>query len=120
MEAGVDNPQLFIHWMQGEQEFGRVFVDTGVPGGLRLSPKLWSQWKTENKGHPMTLETFQYSVGETMVSEVAWVREYQLGDLTFRNLDIGLLPTARDNTVVDAMGREYVATIEHEHSVTSA
>ncbi len=75
---------------------GRVFVDTGVPGGLRLSPTLWSRWKNENRDHPTTLETFQYSVGEPMVSEIAWVDEYRLGDLTFRNLDIGFDSNSKD------------------------
>ncbi len=109
MEA--DNPQLFFLVTQGEQDFGRVFVDTGVSGGLRLSPTLWKRWKNDNKDHPTTLETFQYSVGEPMVSEIAWVKEYRLGDLCFLNLDIGQIPTAKDDTVVDANGRPYIATI---------
>ncbi len=46
-----------------------------------------------------------------MVSEIAWVEEYRLGDLTFRNLDIGLIPTAKNDTVVDAEGREFIATV---------
>ncbi len=106
-----DNPQLFFSVTKDDETLGRVFVDTGIPGGLRLSPTLWSQWKNENRGHPTTLETFQYSVGEPMVSEIAWVDEYRLGDLTFRNLDIGLIPTAKNDTVVDLEGREFIATV---------
>lgn len=109
MEA--DNSQLFFSVTKDDEMLGRVFVDTGIPGGLRLSPTLWSQWKHENRDHPTTLETFQYSVGEPMVSEIAWVDEYRLGDLTFRNLDIGLIPTAKNDTVVDLQGREFIATV---------
>ncbi len=82
MEADIS--QLFFLVTKDNEKLGRVFVDTGIPGGLRLSPTLWNQWKQENRGHPTTLETFQYSVGEPMVSEIAWVEEYRLGDLTFR------------------------------------
>lgn len=109
MEA--DAPQLFFLVTKDDEMMGRVFFDTGIPCGLRLSPTLWDQWKNENRGHPTTLETFQYSVGEPMVSEIAWVDEYRLGDLTFRNLDIGLIPTAKNDTVVDVGGREFIATV---------
>lgn len=112
MEA--DNSQLFFSVTKEGEVLGRVFVDTGVPGGLRLSPTLWSQWKNENRDHPTTLETFQYSVGEPMVSEIAWVDEYRLGDLTFRNLDIGLIQQQRPTRLLILKGENSLRRSEQE------
>jgi len=110
-ELEKDNSQLFFTVTDGAKPFGRAFIDTGVTGGLRLSPLLWDQWKKQNPKRPTTLETFRYAVGPPMVSEVAWVDEYHLGDMVFRQLDIGLAPTAKNGTLTDAKGKNYVATI---------
>lgn len=106
-----ENSQLFFVVTDDDKPLGRVFIDTGVAGGLRLSPALWNEWKARHPDQPTTLETFQYAVGDTMVSEVAWVPNYEIGNLQFYDLDIGLIPTAKNQTVVDANGKEYFGTI---------
>lgn len=105
------NSQLFISVTKDGRPLGRVFVDTGVSGGLRLAPKLWAAWVQKNAGKSRTIERFQYSVGEPMVNELAWADEYQLGDLAFHRIDIGPIPTAKGDVAHDKDGKEFIATI---------
>jgi hypothetical protein len=119
-----ENPQLFFALTDGAKPMGRVFVDTGVTAGLRLSPALWKAWKSSHPENPITLETFRYPVGEVMVSEVAWVAEFRLGDLVFYHVDIGSIPSSKDGIATDAGGKEFIATIgtgalRHLHLVVS-
>jgi len=105
------NSQLFFTITKEGNKLGRVFVDTGVSAGLRLSPELWAEWVQNNPGKSRTLERFQYAVGETMTNEVAWVDEFQLGDLKFHALDIGPIPSANGGIARDKDGKEFIATI---------
>ena len=106
-----ETPQLFFVVTKEGKPLGRVFVDTGAAIGLRLSPPLWQAWRDQNPGAKTTLETFRYSVGDVMVHELAWADEYALGDLAFRNVDIGPIPEAKDDKAIDAGGKEFIATI---------
>ena len=103
--------QLFFFLTDGGKPMGRVFVDTGVASGLRLSPALWTAWKSRHPESGTTLETFRYPIGEAMVSEVAWTAEFRLGDLTFHNLDIGTIPSSKNGVAIDGTGKEFIATI---------
>ncbi len=106
-----ESSQLFFTVTDGGKPMGRVFVDTGVTAGLRLSPSLWKAWKSSHPEKSITLETFRYPVGEVLVSEVAWVAEFRLGDLVFYHVDIGSIPSAKDGIAMDAGGKEFIATI---------
>ncbi len=112
-----ENSQLFIHLSENGKPVGRVFVDTGVEFGLRLSPALWQAWKVANPDQRTTLETFRYAVGEEMSNEIAWADRYRLGDVVFHQLDIGPLPAPPSATAeaartpLDVNGHEYIATI---------
>jgi|GEM_PF-1602232 len=110
-EIEPQNSQLFISITRDGRPFGRVFIDTGVSGGLRLAPKLWAEWIAKHPSKSRTIERFQYAVGEPMVNELAWADEYQLGDLAFHSLDIGPIPTAKDDSALDKDGKEFIATI---------
>src|SRR5690606_37861310 len=81
-----ENSQLFFVVTQEGKPLGRVFVDTGSASGLRLSPSLWKAWREQHPDAGVTLETFSYVVGPAIVREMAWTREYALGDLTFYNV----------------------------------
>lgn len=120
-----ESSQLFFTLTDGAKPLGRVFVDTGVSAGLRLSPALWKAWKSSHPENPITLETFRYPVGDVMVSEVAWVAEFRLGDLVFYHVDIGSIPSSKDGIATDAGGKEFIATIgtgalRHLHLVISS
>lgn len=103
--------QLFFIVTQGAQPVGRVFVDTGAVCGLRLSPKLWEEWRQQNPNAKTSLESFRYFTGEPVVHEMAWSDRYALGDLTLHNVDVGLIPGSQADKAIDAGGNEFVAMI---------
>jgi hypothetical protein len=107
----TESTQLFFTVATGGKPLGRVFVDTGSPIGLRISPQLWREWRKQNPQAGITLTTYRYAVGEPMVHELAWAKEYRLGDLLFHNVDIGPIPEAKGEQAVDASGKEFVATL---------
>ena len=106
-----DATQLFFEVTKDGSPLGRVFVDTGAVSGLRLAPPLWKAWRESQPNGGVTLETFQYAVGDAMVHEMAWADVYRLGDLTFYNVDIGPIPGAEEDRAVDAAGKEFVAAV---------
>jgi C-terminal processing protease CtpA/Prc len=106
-----ESQQLFFTVTKDGRPWGRVFVDTGMTCGVRLSPPLWKEWREKHPGNRVTLETFRYAVGDTMVHEMAWAEKYALGDLTLYQVDIGPIPEAADDRAIDAQGKEYFATI---------
>jgi len=105
----ADNGQLFFELTHHGKPFGRVFIDTGLPHGLRLSPKLWKEWKKEHPDAPLTLEPFRYAFGPVMAHEMTWVDNYQLGDIPFYGCDLGPIAEAKDDDAVDGAGKQYVA-----------
>jgi hypothetical protein len=106
-----ETSQLFFVVTKDAKPLGRVFVDTGAICGLRLAPPLWRAWREKNPDAGVTLEPFRYMVGDVMIHELAWADRYRLGDLTLHHVDIGPIPDAKQDTVIDAAGKPYIATI---------
>jgi len=81
---------------------GLIYVDTGNPGGIGLSPAHWQTWRAAHLGEPATLRIFftpsarrltspqtnPVSPG-TVVAEEMWAQEYALGPLTITETPIG-------------------------------
>lgn len=107
----TDSSQLFFTVTDNGNPLGRVFVDTGSPIGLRISPNLWEAWKNKNPKAGLTLTTYRYAVGEPMIHELAWAADYSLGDLPLRDIDIGPVPESDRGRALDANGKEFIATI---------
>ena len=107
----TESSQLFFTVTEGGKSLGRVFVDTGSPLGLRISPSSWAAWKKQNPKAGITLTTYRYAVGAPMVHELAWTAEYRLGDLLLRDVDIGPIPEAKDGRALDISGKEFIATV---------
>ncbi|MCG6156381.1 aspartyl protease family protein [Rubinisphaera margarita] len=107
----AENSQLFFAVTHEGKEMGRVFVDTGTSCGLRLSPQLWRQWREEHPEAGVTLETFQYFVGDVESYELSWAEEFSLGDLTFRDVDLSVIPESEEDMAIDAAGKEFIAMI---------
>lgn len=107
----MDSTQLFFEATSDGKSMGRVFVDTGSSIGLRISPQLWQEWRKQNPQAGITLTTYRYAVGEPMVHELAWAKEYRLGDLLFHDVDIGPIPEAKDGKAIGTDGKEFNATI---------
>ncbi|MCD6049533.1 MAG: hypothetical protein K0Q55_936 [Verrucomicrobia bacterium] len=107
----MDSTQLFFEATSDGKSRGRVFVDSGSPIALRVSPQLWQEWRKLNPQAGITLTTYRYAVGEPMIHELAWAKEYRLGDLLFKDVDIGPIPEAKDGKAIAADGKEFIATI---------
>ncbi|QDT57168.1 hypothetical protein Pan44_52350 [Caulifigura coniformis] len=106
----TDNGQLFFELTDHGKPLGRVFIDTGLSHGLRLSPRLWKEWKQEHPDAPLTLEPFRYAFGSMMAHEMTWVDNYQLGDMTFYGCDLGPVAEAKDEAI-DGAGKPYLAQL---------
>lgn len=99
--------QLFFHITRQQEPYGRVFLDTGADCGLRVHPEIWKAWRKASPEVGVTLGTFRYALGETMVHEMAWAREFRLGDLTFYDVPVSPL---RDEEA-EQVGPDYRAMI---------
>lgn len=102
-----DNSQLCFHVTENEKPYGRVFLDTGAVCGLRVHPKVWKKWRDENQDAGITLGTFRYGLGETMVHEMGWAHEFALGDLVF--YDVMISPFTEEEA--KRGGDDYLAMI---------
>ena len=96
--------QLFLRLTNNGSYAGRLLFDSGAVCGLRVRPEIWSKWRSENPNAPVTLSTFRFGLGDTIVHEITWVREFQLGDMTF--YDVALSPITQEEAKKG--GREYL------------
>ncbi|RCS49365.1 PDZ domain-containing protein [Bremerella cremea] len=99
--------QLFFEVTQNQKPLGRVFLDTGAVFGLRVQPALWKKWREKNPDAGLTLETFRYGLGKTTVHEMAWAKEFHLGDLVF--YDVAVSPFSEEEVKIG--GDDFVAAI---------
>lgn len=98
------SPQLFLRLTDQGKYAGRVLIDTGAVCGLRVRPEIWTRWRTENPDAAVTLGTFRFGLGETIVHEMTWVHEFKLGDMTF--YDVAVSPITREEAKKG--GRDYL------------
>lgn len=96
--------QLCMRLTDNGKYIGRVMIDTGAVCGLRVRPEIWTKWRTENPKAAVTLSTFRFGLGETIVHEMTWAREFKLGDMTFYDLPVS--PITQEETRKG--GREYL------------
>jgi hypothetical protein len=79
----IDNavPVAAVFFQEGRE--GRIYLDTGYPGGIMLSESRWNKWVEEEPELPKTL-TFGYSLaaGGIFVTELRWSGNFRLGPLT--------------------------------------
>jgi hypothetical protein len=81
---------------------GLIFVDTGNPGGVGLSPAHWAQWRTAHLGEPATLRLYftpsardlhgpqtNPATPGTVVAEEMWAHDISLGPLDLTETPVG-------------------------------
>jgi hypothetical protein len=67
-----------------------IFIDTGSPDGLKLTPSIWREWKETHTNQPTTLNAYYtpaMGLG-LVVKEEAWAKKISLGPLTLTDVPI--------------------------------
>jgi hypothetical protein len=99
---------------------GLIYVDTGNPGGIGLSPAHWQEWRAAHPADPATLrlyftpaarritspQTIPAAPG-TVVAEEMWAHEIALGPLTVTETPVG----ESDPATAAFGGPRHVATL---------
>jgi hypothetical protein len=105
IETGADYLRLVLKKPDGSRAV--LAVDSGADLGVKLSSKLWQEWKSTHTNSPMTLiENFNFSEGFT-VSEVGWAKEISFDPLTLTEV-----PVMQASSVDLALGgKDFEATL---------
>jgi hypothetical protein len=89
---------------------GLILIDTGNPGGVGLSPKLWAQWRATHPNDPATLHLFYMRDAAppgTVISEQMWAREIMVGPLQLEQVPV----EECDPPTLALAGPRHVATL---------
>jgi hypothetical protein len=99
---------------------GLIYVDTGNPGGVGLSPAHWAQWRAAHPGEPATLRLYYTPAARgltgpqairaapgTVVAEEMWAQKISLGPLTLTETPVG----ESDPATAALGGARHVATL---------
>jgi len=86
---------------------GLIYVDTGNPSGVGLSPEHWQAWSAAHPGVQKTMRIY-YTPGAGVVTcEQSWAREISLGSLTLTDTPV----EEGDPVTTRAGGPRHVATL---------
>jgi hypothetical protein len=86
---------------------GFVFVDTGSPYGVGLSPDNWRVWVAANAKEPRTLRTYYTPGAGEVWGEESWAHRFSIGPLAITEVPIGEAPSSTPGL---ATGR-HIATL---------
>src|SRR5439155_23136941 len=81
------NGVLALEVPDGARSNGIIFVDTGSPWGVDLSPEKWGEWKAAHPNEPTTLTRNYNPQTGWFVREQAWSDRVSLGPLELTNVD---------------------------------
>jgi len=86
---------------------GLIYVDTGNPSGVGLSPEHWEAWRGAHPGEQETMRIY-YTPGAGVVTcEQSWAREIPLGPFTLTDTPV----EKGDPVTTGAGGAQHVATL---------
>jgi hypothetical protein len=87
-----------------------VGVDTGNPGGIKLAPEMWREWKRQHPEAPLTLNAYFTPNLGLVVGEESWARDLSIGDLKFHDVPVGEAD-ANDVELGTFPGMQFQATL---------
>jgi len=86
---------------------GLIYVDTGNPSGIGLSPQHWREWRAAHLGEPETMRIYFTPGAGVVMSEQAWARSIPLGPIMVTDT-----PVEEGDPVTTAEGgAQHVATL---------
>ncbi|MBU0477891.1 aspartyl protease family protein [bacterium] len=87
-------------------EGGTIFIDTGSPYGVRLSPKRWIDWRRKHPKQPSTLTVYYVPADGLVIHEECWAQELSVGEFSICNI-----PVAQSAPYESLLFKDYEATL---------
>jgi hypothetical protein len=84
----TNNDDLALELSESKNEKLALALDTGSSYGVKLNPKRWHDWKSQNTDQPITLEAYYTPNPGMVVSEESWADQISLGPLTLTDTPV--------------------------------
>jgi hypothetical protein len=69
-----------------------VYLDTGDPGGVKVSSGLWEEIVAQHPGLPVAIEGYYTPSDGCVLLRVCWLRTLKLGDLVLHDVPVSEMP----------------------------
>ena len=90
-----DSPLLEIRLPSDSGKDETIFIDTGAPFGVQLSPKRWKQWRDQHADQPASVQAFYTPSIGTRVCEELWADSLSIGKFSLGNVPVMECPRAQ-------------------------
>ncbi|MHC4539541.1 MAG: retropepsin-like aspartic protease [Planctomycetota bacterium] len=117
LEALPENMDLWTQWsLRRDSRFlaielpktagarGAIYIDTGSPYGVHLSPKRWKEWRGKHSERPFTLTSYYTPADGLVVSEECWAKELTVGQFS-----IGDVPVMQSTPSMNLLFKDHEA-----------
>ena len=84
-----------------------IVIDTGMSGGVTLSPERWRLWKAAHPRNPKSLTAYNMLSAGNFLKEESWAENLAIGSLVLT--DVPVMEAGKDQVV--AKSTAYAATI---------
>lgn len=65
-----------------------ILIDTGTPGGVKLSPDKWRVWRAARPNQPITFESYYNPMAGVVVTEEGWADKLTVGPLIMTGVPV--------------------------------